>query len=75
MMKISWNLMSCAMIMYVVQFWKKVIKRRGQDIGIIPVHELFQIKLVQIKNFDNIFLSHDTWFFLVVQLRQELRKS
>jgi len=32
------------MIMYVVQFRKKVIKRRGQDIGIILIHELFQIK-------------------------------
>ena len=30
-MKSTWNLLSCAMIMYVVQFWKKVIKRRGQD--------------------------------------------
>jgi len=29
MMKISWNL-SCAMIMFVVQFWKKLSKEEGR---------------------------------------------
>ena len=53
MMKISWNLLSCAMTMYVVQFRKKVIKRRVQDISIILIHELFQIMLVQIRKFEN----------------------
>jgi len=53
MMKISWNLLSCAMIMYVLLFRKKVIKRRGQDIGVILIHDLFQIKLIQIRNFEN----------------------
>jgi len=38
---------------FMIQFRKKVIKRRGQDIGIILIHELFQIKLVQIRNFKN----------------------
>jgi len=32
---------------------KKVIKRSGQDIGIILIHELFQTKLVEIRNFEH----------------------
>jgi len=33
--------------------FKKVIKRREEDIGIILIHEPFQIKLVHIRNFEN----------------------
>jgi len=32
---------------------KEIIKRRGEDIGIILVHKLCQMKLVQIRNFGN----------------------
>jgi len=37
----------------VYSFEKIIIETRGQDIGVILVHKLCQIKLVQMRNFEN----------------------